>query len=56
MTVKVCKKCAKVQPTYGFTEAKKTEKYQRPDYDKIKDPLIGGNEKIFVSTMKMKGE
>jgi len=63
MKVSRCKKCGKEKPTYGPIEGK-TKKAKKPkekiihhkpvDYDKLKDPHIGDNEKYYVSTLHRK--
>lgn len=54
-----CRKCGAARKTFGVVEKKKTAQKQKPphgkiDYDLVKDPHIGGNDQIFVSTLKMK--
>lgn len=53
--IKKCRQCGKVQPTYGILDDAPKDKRALTqddiDYDKVKDPHIGGNEKMYVSCM-----
>lgn len=61
-SVKVCRKCKKPKPVFGFVEETEKEKQPAKNNPKKKsqysrDPLISSNEdELFVSTLKMKGE